>query len=351
MAVFLRPGQSVRRPAVLALVSWTSTSGGKVAVTVEAEEGSSGATVVTPAPGKLVVPRLEGPVRLVANPEGTATFETGTTVQLQVVLRAPDGSQEEVLPESTDLSASSSRTLLRLAPAEGQTWQVALDSESYEVSLSDEARRAYYAARRAVPAPDPGGGTTLLAVDGSASMAAAVHSGLLQDVFDVFAGVASHCVDPSQDVPVLVYGARPRLTEQALRPSSSAGYVARHLSSRAPTSGAVLAPVVSRALSLGHARVVVVSDSAPADLDDLTRLLAGGSPGVAVTYLLLGQSQWAAHRDDVVTTDMAWRDEARALHPLIDEGAVRVISVPFADRLDPARADALACGLAKAVAA
>jgi hypothetical protein len=341
MTVLLKSGQSVHAEADLAMVDWAATGpAGHVEVVVQAETGTKEPRWQRLTPGKLVVPSLDQPALLVARPASGDLFEPGTTVRLQVTLRASSGARQELRLDGVDVSAGRQQVLLRLAPAGGGHWEVSRGASHRDVELPPDVLQAYYAARRALGDAAEQDLRPMVAVDASASMTAALRSGLVEQVLAVVGGVCARACGVDTPISVTAFGAAVDRIESALQPSQTPAAASR-IASLVPRSGAAIGPVLDAASSAGHRRVVVVTDGAPADLGALDpEGWPHGAPWVCL--IVLGESRWAALADDRVSSKQPWRHELTVLDRLVRPAALMVVSVPYRESLDSRTAVALA---------
>ncbi len=337
MAVLLRPGQGLRRPADLAIVDY-DVSGG-VAVSAVASPGMRGADVRTPVPGRIVIARLQDEVVLTASATSPgARVEAGRGLLLNVVLRRPGG-QEEISTTRIDLGGTIAQDVLKLARTAEGDWEVTLlESASNVVLDSALATAAFAAARDGVAANAARPRSRMLALDTSASMSSALLDGSVQDVLDVLSGVYAHQRDTTT-LPVVCYAGGAWTTSSPLEPGHAGGYVREHIAGSAPGSGSAMSQVIDMAARAGHRTLIAVTDGTPPDLDRIRSALSD-NPRLQVVVVALADSARAADPGDRLGPEGAWREELAALddvHP-----SLAVVSVPPGQRLTPERAEHLA---------
>jgi hypothetical protein len=304
---------------------------GSVLVKVEHEgaHGQPAEGVNWTGPSQLVVAAPSGAVAVTAYPASGPFFANGVAIGLQVTLKV-DGQHVSTygLPV-TDISGTSSTTLLIIRPQS--------DYNELVVPLSGPGRApedgtlmkdAIYAARRrsgvAKLATDQQS-RMFIAVDRSASFLTAVRNGAAQAVLELLLGV-NDVVGLDSEVRVYEAAGVPEGHHPSLSMHNLNDYWETTLGHAAHTGGVYAAPLVGATASSTERRtVVVVTDGLPPDLTELADALratrsAGMRNRVHVLALARSNSDPAVRREP-------WRDELGPLARLRDEGLLTYSSI------------------------
>lgn len=229
-------------------------------------------TAITPMPGMLVLPRVEGDTVVRVLPESGKTFGSASVLSLSAAIEIHgDTDPERAVMSSIDVSGLNSRDLVTVSPCDGELEVVAMGLVA-DVPLPELASKARDLARELLGTervPDELTVGLDLVVDTSASMRPYVLDGSVAAVVEVVAGV-SRVVSGDHDLTATLSSARstplPPTAPDALPQVVHDALVAAPM-----TTGfrSVTAKAGDSSISC------VISDSIPADLaEERTQLLA-----------------------------------------------------------------------------
>lgn len=241
----------------------TVPRGGQLRVRAVDEEGApiDPPRARMPEPGLLILPRVDGRVRLRVSRSDGAAFPTGTSVSMSIAVERANDPDPRVARLTTEVSGLQVSDVAALVPS-GQDVAVSLLQEASERPLLGLAGEAAGAARALVGAhrvPQSEGCDMAVLVDASGSMSPWVADGSLGAVLSVLAGV-DHVSGRSAGLDVRLADASS--SWQSVEPGTVGEIVAGQLAALPPQSGLRTRPYEP---APGQAWVVI-SDAVPLDV-------------------------------------------------------------------------------------
>lgn len=266
-----------RRPVTVAVTGLPP--GGFRLVVLDGSREAFG--VIRPRPGVVVLPRVEQALTIRLLPDRSGEFAAGAALAVRVTTEpTPDSAGDDVLVQSVDVSGLPMRDVLVIDVLDPWRLSVTANQVVRDEPLGPLASAARAAARTHLRdgAPDPV--HVLIAVDTSASMAAALGWGSVEAVVDVLAGISQVIGHDSEPTVCLLSESTIRLPAAPVRGLAAATRSTMYQTG--PGCGFRSAPpdLPVRPPSVTY----VVTDAVPADVAALRA--AGGHTDVRHLVLL-----------------------------------------------------------------
>ncbi|OYO18095.1 hypothetical protein CGZ93_16195 [Enemella dayhoffiae] len=188
----LEGGGSARLPAK-PLTLRLQTPGSTPVRLLGFRDGQPDHSAITPMPGMLVLPRVDGPIEVRAVPDSGRTFGSGTVASLSAAIELHgDPDPERAVIPSVDLSGLAQRDLVRVERVGNELVLTAM-GVVHDTPLPPLAARARDLAREILGLeriPDDQARALQVVVDGSASMRPLVGEGSVAAVVEVLVGLS-----------------------------------------------------------------------------------------------------------------------------------------------------------------
>lgn len=342
----LKPGITARCVAGQMQVDWqlAGSTGSLSVLRVRDEQPAVGA--VAESSRQSTVHDLPEPARLVVTPSGGQVFPADTQLSgtLSIIVNG-QVAQDFRLPD-LNVSGTPYAVLATLVPQAG-FWEIDVPTDfggtaaepppppsapgkaparrraapdtNEQPDLEGTAKLAWYAARRSAQGARAVAPRELqLAVDRSASFLPLVRGRTGQAILDVVIGVNAVCGTEKQ-VSVWALGSLPAPVRPALSSKNAEGYWTDRLGADAHTGGTLVAPLIRETATDSRDRtVVILTDGAPADLDDVVaEIVAAQAAGTRTRWHVLAL---ATSTSDPRVRQEPWRDELGTLAPLQARG-------------------------------
>ena len=239
---------------------------------------------ITPTPGMLVVPQVDGPVVVRAHPLQAERFGSGTVLDLTVGYESrQDLDPDRGVLNDLDVSGLRHRDIVALEPADGRIRVTVLGPPAAEGPLSPVAALARDAAREILgidQLPPSEAVTSLVGVDISASMRALHADGTVAQVLDILGGVHRVVGRSGDSMRACLIADRGRwLLPVAAEQLST--QVSEACSDLELTTGFRAAEVVHGPVAQQPTQTWLVTDGAPADIASIQ-----GTSGVHLVCLM-----------------------------------------------------------------